>query len=129
MDLLSDPDLLPLLERSTEGELEISGGIGRLRIDLKQDDIRLWQDTLVTISTPGNLLLACEKGEVHLEATRLTWVVVQPSEPHRWRGPWRPAAYWKNLASTRIWFLLPGSTAQGLADESPGPSTSSAMAG
>ena len=43
MDLLSDPDLLPLLERSTEGELEISGGIGRLRIDLKQDDIRLWQ--------------------------------------------------------------------------------------
>lgn len=75
MDLLSDPDLLPLLERSTEGELEINGGIGRLRIDLKRDDIRLWQDTLVTISTPGNLLLACEKGEVHLEATRLTWVV------------------------------------------------------
>ena len=49
MDLLSDPDLLPLLERSTEGELEIHGGIGRLRIDLKQDDIRLWQDTLITI--------------------------------------------------------------------------------
>ena len=60
MDLLSDPDLLPLLERSTEGELEINGGIGRLRIDLKRDDIRLWQDTLVSISTPGNLLLACE---------------------------------------------------------------------
>ena len=75
MDLLSDPDLLPLLERSTEGELEIHGGIGRLRIDLKRDDIRLWRDTLVTISTPCNLLLACEKGEVDLEATRLTWVV------------------------------------------------------
>ena len=51
----------------------LSGNLGDM--DLKRDDIRLWQDTLVTISTPGNLLLACEKGEVHLEATRLTWVV------------------------------------------------------
>ena len=46
MDLLSDPDLRPLLDQAIDGELDIPVGDGRLRVDLKRDNIRLWQETL-----------------------------------------------------------------------------------
>ena len=60
MDLLLDPELRPLMEQAVDGELDIPVGKGRLRVDLKPDNIRLWQETLDRIQPSGNLLLACE---------------------------------------------------------------------
>ena len=75
MDLLSDPELRPLLDQAIDGELDIPVGQGRLRVDLKRDNIRLWQETMKWIEPEGNLLLACESSEGNLAATQLTWVV------------------------------------------------------
>ena len=75
MDLLLDPELLPLMEQAVDGELDIPVGEGRLRVDLKPDNIRLWQETLDRIQPSGNLLLACENSEGSLASTQLTWVV------------------------------------------------------
>ena len=75
MDLLSDPDLLPLGDQAVDGELDIPVGEGGLRVDLKSDNIRLWRETLEMIQPTGNLLLACESSEGSLKATQLTWVV------------------------------------------------------
>ena len=46
-----------------------------LRLNLKPDDLKLWQDTYAAMLEPGNVLLACESDGCPLEATRLTWVV------------------------------------------------------
>ena len=46
-----------------------------LRLNLKPDDLQLWQDTFAAMTNPGNVLLACESDACPLEATRLTWVV------------------------------------------------------
>ena len=75
MDLLLDPELLPLMEQAVDGELDIPVGETRLRVDLKPDNIRLWQETLDRIQPSGNLLLACENSEGSLASTQLTWVV------------------------------------------------------
>ena len=56
-------------------ELRLSIGDGVLRINVKPDDRTLWQDTLLTITDPGNILLACESSSCALEDTKLTWVV------------------------------------------------------
>ena len=75
MDLLLDPELRPLMEQAIDGELDIPVGEGRLRVDIKVDNIRLWQETLDRIQPSGNLLLACENSEGSLASTQLTWVV------------------------------------------------------
>jgi hypothetical protein len=75
MDLLADPELRPLLDQAVDGELDIPVGTGRLRVDLKGDNIRLWQETLDRLQPEGNLLLACENSDGSLKATQLTWVV------------------------------------------------------
>ena len=75
MDLLADPELRPLLNQAIDGELDIPVGRGCLRVDMKRDNIRLWQETFERLQQPGNLLLACESSDGSLEATRLTWVV------------------------------------------------------
>lgn len=46
-----------------------------LRLNLKPDDLQLWQDTFAAMAEPGNVLLACESDACPLEATKLTWVV------------------------------------------------------
>ncbi len=46
-----------------------------LRLNLKPDDLKLWQDTYAAMPEPGNILLACESDSCALESTRLTWVV------------------------------------------------------
>lgn len=75
MDLLLDPELRPLMEQAVDGELDIPAGGGRLRVDLKLDNIRLWQETFDRIQPSGNLLLACEENGGSLSSTQLTWVV------------------------------------------------------
>ena len=56
-------------------ELRLYIGDGVLRINVKQDDRTLWQDTLHSINEPGNILLACESSSCALVDTKLTWVV------------------------------------------------------
>ena len=47
----------------------------RLRIDLRDDDISLWQSHLASHAVDANLLLACESSNAELTETRLTWIV------------------------------------------------------
>ena len=75
MDLLADPELRPLLDQAVDGELDIPVGTGLLRVDLKGDNIRLWQETLDRLQPEVNLLLACENSDGNLDTTQLTWVV------------------------------------------------------
>lgn len=59
------------------GEKEVVFGFGntRLRVDLRDDDISLWQHHLAAQSAEANLLLACENSNGDLSETRLTWIV------------------------------------------------------
>ena len=75
MDLLADPELRPLLDQAIDSELDIPVGNGRLRVDLKRDNIHLWQETLERLQPSGNLLIACESSDGELNTTQLTWVV------------------------------------------------------
>ena len=45
------------------------------RINLRDENIELWQETFDQHTTPANLLLACEESSGDLKDTRLTWVV------------------------------------------------------
>lgn len=76
MDRLKDPRIQSLMTRAgSSGELCVPLEEGQFRIDLKPDNIELWQDTLDRQQSPCTLLLACEKGDGPLRDTSLTWVV------------------------------------------------------
>ena len=64
-----------MTELQPEMESLHSVGNGVLRINLKPDDLSLWQDTYKTVPQPCNILLACEASSSDLETTQLTWVV------------------------------------------------------
>ena len=76
MSALTDPRI-ELLQRQADpnGELNFAIGDGCFRINLRDDNIALWQETFEQSSTPANLLLACDKNSGELTATQLTWVV------------------------------------------------------
>ena len=74
--LSSDKRISDLYKKvKKNNELEIAVGEERLRIDLREDNIKLWQETLENFSSKVNLLLACEKADLSLDDNRLTWVV------------------------------------------------------
>lgn len=76
MDGSQQANLTSLIEAlGTENEQIHSVGDQILRLNLKPDDLQLWQDTFAAMPEPGNVLLACESDAVPLEATKLTWVV------------------------------------------------------
>ena len=83
MDLLADPELRPLLDQAVDGELDIPVGTGRLRVDLKGDNIRLWQETLDRLQPEGNLLLACETATAASKPHSSPGLWVQQSVLHR----------------------------------------------
>ena len=64
-----------LKSSSEEKEVHFNVGDGVLRLNLKSEDIMLWEDTLKNIPDPGNILLACESNQVELSETKLTWIV------------------------------------------------------
>ena len=77
MSCLSDPRI-ERLQRSADaetGELNLAIGEGCFRINLRDDNIKLWQETLEQQNATANLLLACENNAGELAETRLTWVV------------------------------------------------------
>ena len=76
MSSLSDPRIEALQRKAdASDELNFSIGEGCFRINLRDENIQLWQETLDQQNVAANLLLACEKNEGELNATQLTWVV------------------------------------------------------
>jgi ABC-type phosphonate transport system ATPase subunit len=71
-----DSGLRELLQRAGEQrELLLDSGHGMVRIDLKSDNLALWQDTQAGRNASDNLLVACESHAGALSDTKLTWVV------------------------------------------------------
>ena len=76
MSSLSDPRIEALQRKAdASGELNFSIGAGCFRINLRDENIKLWQETLEQQKVAANLLLACENNDGELSATQLTWVV------------------------------------------------------
>jgi hypothetical protein len=80
------PGIERLIEEAGKGqELQYGTNQDRLRIDLRVDDIELWQAHRASHPDNANLLLACESGSGELLDTRLTWVVGAAIRP-AWVG-------------------------------------------
>ena len=78
MSALADPRIEELQNQAgASGELDLPIGEGCFRINLRDENIELWQETLEQQNaTPtAQLLLACEESSGELKDTRLTWVV------------------------------------------------------
>jgi len=76
MSCLSDPRIERLQSiADATGELNFSIDEGSFRINLRDDNIQLWRETLDHQDVSANLLLACENNEGDLSDTQLTWVV------------------------------------------------------
>ena len=76
MSCLADPRIEALQEHAdANGELSFPAGPDCFRINLRDENIELWQETFEQIISPANLLLACADNEGDLFDTTLTWVV------------------------------------------------------
>ena len=76
MSCLADPRIEALQEHAdANGELSFPAGPDCFRINLRDENIQLWQETFEQIVSPANLLLACADNEGELVETKLTWVV------------------------------------------------------
>jgi len=76
MSALADPRIATLQNQAgSSGELDLPVGDGCFRINLRDENIALWQETFDQHTTAANLLLACEESNGDLRDTRLTWVV------------------------------------------------------
>ena len=76
MSALADPRIAVLQDQAgSSGELDLPVGEGCFRINLRNDNIALWQETFNQRTTAANLLLACEESKGDLKETQLTWVV------------------------------------------------------
>lgn len=74
------PEAIPGIEHllrqaGSDQELQFVDGNYRLRIDLRPDDMQLWQSYYKADQVKVNILLACESASGELLDTRLTWVV------------------------------------------------------
>ena len=58
-----------------DNELIIFSNQEVFKIDLKPENLQLWEETYMQYSVKYNLLLACESDNIELPSTRLTWVV------------------------------------------------------
>ena len=76
MSCLADPRIEALQAHvDASGELRFPAGPDCFRINLRDENIQLWQETFEQIISPANLLLACADNEGDLVKTKLTWVV------------------------------------------------------
>ncbi len=76
MNISTKDKIISMLNYEKEtNEIKIKSKSDIFRIDLKADNLDLWNKTLESHSSNCNLLLACERAEGKLEETRLTWVV------------------------------------------------------
>ena len=76
MSCLADPRIEALQAHAdASGELRFPAGPDCFRINLRDENIQLWQETFEQIISPANLLLACADNDGDLIDTTLTWVV------------------------------------------------------
>ncbi|WP_152562341.1 MULTISPECIES: hypothetical protein [unclassified Prochlorococcus] len=76
MSLSTEARMYTLLQHEQgKSELKTETISGVFRIDIKPENLRLWQKTLQRHSEPCNLLFACESNQAKLSETHLTWVV------------------------------------------------------
>jgi len=78
MSTLADPRIEALQEQAgSSGELDLPVDEGCFRINLRDENIELWRETLRQQDQiqSTKLLLACEESTGELKDTRLTWVV------------------------------------------------------
>ena len=76
MSALMDPRIEALQKQAgPNGELDFVVGEGCFRINLRDDNIALWQETFEPSNRVANLLLACDKNTGELNTAQLTWVV------------------------------------------------------
>ena len=76
MSALKDPRIEALQRQAGDsGELDFIVGEGCFRINLRDENIVLWRDTLNQQSRAVNLLLACDQNSGDLDQAQLTWVV------------------------------------------------------
>ena len=71
-----DPRIQNLQEQAGEsGELNYIVGETCFKINLRDENIKLWQETFKQNNFSDNLLLACDKNTGDLITSKLTWVV------------------------------------------------------
>ena len=76
MSCLADPRIEALQQHANaSGELSFPIGPDCFRINLRDENIQLWQETFEQIASHANLLLACADNAGDLIDTTLTWVV------------------------------------------------------
>ena len=76
MNALTHPGIESLQKKAGEnGKLNHPVGEGYFQINLLDENIILWQQTLEQNSSRHNLLLACDKNKGDLSTTKITWVV------------------------------------------------------
>ncbi len=78
-------DILACLDG--KNELQICASNGTFKLDLKKENLLLWNETIQKYPATCNLLLACEKTQGELSETRLTWVVGSAIRPTKISGP------------------------------------------
>ena len=76
MNCLADSRIEALQQHANaSGELSFPIGTDCFRINLRDENIQLWQETFEQIASHANLLLACADNAGDLIDTTLTWVV------------------------------------------------------
>ena len=76
MSCLADPRIEALQQHANaSGELSFPIGPDCFCINLRDENIQLWQETFEQIASHANLLLACADNAGDLIDTTLTWVV------------------------------------------------------
>ena len=76
MNVLTDPRIESLRKTAGEsGKLDYAVGTNYFQINLLNENINLWKQTLQQNKPTDNLLLACDKNTEDLLISKLTWVV------------------------------------------------------
>ena len=76
MNVLTDPRIESLRKTAGEsGKLDYAVGTSYFQINLLNENINLWKQTLQQNKPTDNLLLACDKNTEDLLISKLTWVV------------------------------------------------------
>jgi hypothetical protein len=89
MSCLADPRIEALQEHAdANGELSFPAGPDCFRINLRDENIQLWQETFEQIISPANLLLACadNEGDLCRYNAYLGRGVRNPWHQHRFRN-------------------------------------------
>ena len=80
-------ELLALQNSHEENEVRVECKKGVFRVDLTPENLRLWNETILSFQKPCNLLLACDSDKVNLRSSHLPWVVGSAIRPAQVKTP------------------------------------------